>query len=97
MDKSFKSAYIDGPAMLMAELTNPAQSSNNGRRPMTNRRENNPLYRLAPAPSPKLKQEARLCMLCRKLFDSSWIGNRMCDRCKGVGDNKRDNWGPKQL
>jgi len=31
--------------------------------------------------------EQRLCLRCRELFASAWIGNRLCQGCAGVADH----------
>ena len=45
-------------------------------------------YSSKPADSPKLKSNNRECLRCRKMFKSSWIGNRMCWRCVDAGDSE---------
>jgi hypothetical protein len=29
------------------------------------------------------QRKARLCLSCRGTFDSTWVGERICARCKG--------------
>ena len=36
-----------------------------------------------PDPSPKLKLADRKCMACYIMFESTWIGNRICEVCSG--------------
>ena len=43
-------------------------------------------YSSKPADSPKLKSDNRICLRCRKIFLSSWVGNRMCGRCIAAGN-----------
>ncbi len=28
--------------------------------------------------------KGRLCLMCRKLFDSEWVGERVCRKCKST-------------
>jgi hypothetical protein len=30
----------------------------------------------------KIPQPTRPCMKCREPFESEWIGNRLCEKCK---------------
>jgi hypothetical protein len=39
------------------------------------------IYQTKPKPSPKLKTAMRICLLCQKAFESTWIGNRRCRGC----------------
>ena len=39
-------------------------------------------YRGAPNSTPEPPPVTRLCMNCGRAFASTWIGNRLCERCK---------------
>jgi predicted RNA-binding Zn-ribbon protein involved in translation (DUF1610 family) len=30
------------------------------------------------------QRKARICLSCRGTFDSAWVGERVCPRCKGT-------------
>ena len=29
------------------------------------------------------ERRSRICLICRASFDSAWVGERICPRCKG--------------
>jgi hypothetical protein len=33
----------------------------------------------------KIPQPTRPCMKCREPFESEWIGNRLCEKCREYG------------
>jgi hypothetical protein len=33
--------------------------------------------------SDETQRKARICLSCRGTFDSAWVGERICPRCKG--------------
>lgn len=35
--------------------------------------------------APKLQRQIRKCLRCQKPFESEWIGERICKRCKNSG------------
>jgi len=43
-------------------------------------------YQRRPPPSEKMDRAPRVCMRCRKTFDSEWIGNRMCKHCTTISE-----------
>ena len=46
-------------------------------------------------PTPKHHvRSRRLCLFCRKMFDSSWAGERFCRRCRTDSDEfkTRQTW-----
>ncbi len=44
-------------------------------------------------PQPQLDWAKRRCLGCDTMFNSSWIGNRLCNPCKGIVDNRQKNTG----
>jgi uncharacterized paraquat-inducible protein A len=38
---------------------------------------------VADPPDPNARASGRSCLRCKTVFDSAWIGERICPRCKG--------------